>query len=476
MDVLIFAHRHGNELSPLNQYYCPAMLPVGNKAVIDYTMDDLSNNNIKKVKIIIAGDTSAISNHLKRGEKWGVDIEYFLCKEQESISHILKRLTLTSNTPLLLIQGDTLRSPCLASFLTKAQSNKSKYIQASMQGKNAGIVLSPNAKSMANDLHLLTNNDSETLILKAKEKQTVTITLSGKCYPINNFGSLVKANLDLANLAISGLKPTGRKYVTPQQSETNIYLNAKTNIDNLNTHNSTGIIGQSSQIASSITLKGTNVIGSDCVIDNHCHLENSLIMPNTYVGQGLDVIDAILCHNILISIKNNVCIQLDDPVILSHNSNQESPHNTPISDRILALFGLIITGCLSPIFMIWALLASPLDPIKQYVVFDNNGKKIKSWQWNLPSPLFSQLPVLIHVLLGKLDLFGYAPQTQIKDFEQFKLDNIRYGLFGPVQFFLKPSAPEEEKSMIEATFKHTKGKKKYISLIWNAIRNSPQIN
>ncbi len=36
MQAIVFANRNGNELAPLDQQYCPALLPLANKALVEY--------------------------------------------------------------------------------------------------------------------------------------------------------------------------------------------------------------------------------------------------------------------------------------------------------------------------------------------------------------------------------------------------------------------------------------------------------
>ncbi|WP_394494346.1 sugar phosphate nucleotidyltransferase [Shewanella sp. ENK2] len=56
MQAIVFANRTGNELAPLNQQYCPALLPVANKALVEYTLEDLASAGVTDVKLVICSD------------------------------------------------------------------------------------------------------------------------------------------------------------------------------------------------------------------------------------------------------------------------------------------------------------------------------------------------------------------------------------------------------------------------------------
>lgn len=77
MQAIIFANRTGDELAPLDQYYCPALLPIGNKSAIEYTLEDIASSGITKVKLIISSQAQEIEQRLGDGKRWGLDIEYF---------------------------------------------------------------------------------------------------------------------------------------------------------------------------------------------------------------------------------------------------------------------------------------------------------------------------------------------------------------------------------------------------------------
>jgi len=78
---------------------------------------------------------------------------------------------------------------------------------------------------------------------------------------------------------------------------------------------------------------GRNVqISDDCLItrgsnvESHSHIdfgtavENSSILPNTYVGIGLDLAHSIVDGRNLFNLQHNVTLQITDPVVLRENS------------------------------------------------------------------------------------------------------------------------------------------------------------
>ena len=52
-------------------------------------------------------------------------------------------------------------------------------------------------------------------------------------------------------------------------------------------------VGANSQVAASVRIQGTTVVGADCIIDDQAFIRSSIILNNTHVGQGVNIVDAI---------------------------------------------------------------------------------------------------------------------------------------------------------------------------------------
>ncbi|WP_299009804.1 NDP-sugar synthase [uncultured Shewanella sp.] len=477
MKAIIFANRHGNEIAPLNEYYCPALLPIGNKAVIDYTLEDLFHSDINDIKLVVSDHVDAIRDHVKNGEKWGLNIDYFLSQSQESSESILKKMSIDINESLLLIRGDMLRSPCIKKFIHFSKNIPQAFIQAKMNNQKAGLILLPAAQHFTNDINWPLNHQNEAIeeSIYQSTQPSVTQVLHGHCYMLNSFHSIMQANLNIANLTVPDITPMGRKFVSRNQNNKGFYIGTKTDPNLVHTQNANGIIGASTQMAPSVELKKTVVIGSNCLIEPKCEIENSVIFPNTYVGPRLKANEAMICQDLLISPKNNSCIRITDPVLITRNTPKEKVKKVSYLSRIIALIALLVSGLLLPVFFLLTLLSNSKKTLIKQTLIDNKGKKLNSYRWALSSPLLSRTPQLIYVITGQLDLFGHAPKSSLEAYKKDTVYETKYGILGPVQLFIDPNAPDEEKSLIEKCFENTQGKAKYLSLVWGAMVNTHSI-
>ncbi|WP_076411076.1 NDP-sugar synthase [Shewanella sp. UCD-KL12] len=468
MQAIIFANRTGDELAPLNSHYCPALLPVGNKAVIEYTLEDVVKAGITQIKLIISSQAQEIEAQLGNGEKWGLDIEYFLSKPQEETSSILSRLALDPKESLLLTRGDIFRTPSIAQFITFAADFSDDFVQAKMESKNAGMILLPAALPYIADIDWPLSSHSDT-------SSVVTLVLHGRSFMLDSFDSYMDANLSLAGNQLPTLTPSNRKFnsANPLRS---FYVGAKSDSGNLSEQNGWGVIGEGSRIEQTVALNECVVIGKDCLIDRESVLENCVVLPNTYVGEKLEVKNSILSKDLLINIENGGVIQVNDLSLIGTNERIAKPcgRKTSKLTRSALLIFFILTLPLWPFICLYLSLRSVcIQEAAHFTVtdtfIDNLGHKFQAWRWNIPGTIIARLPQLYHVLTGRLDLFGDSPEARYAAGKELR----RLGVLGPVQLLLDRSAPEEERMLLELEFDADLRSTKYLHLLWRALQ--PQL-
>ncbi|WP_064791749.1 sugar phosphate nucleotidyltransferase [Shewanella woodyi] len=464
MQAIIFANRIGDELAPLDQHYCPALLPVGNKPVIEYTLEDIATSGISEVKLIISSQAQEVEQQLGDGERWGIRIEYFLSKPQEKTKSVLNRLSLPANESILIIRGDIFRSPCIASFISFSRQFPNEFVQAKMANENAGMSLLPAAQPYLDGIDW-------PLINHGENNSVVTLVLHGLCNMLDSFQAYLQVNLSLARNDIPALTPMERSF-TSANPEQDFYVGAKADTQGLDKQHAWGIIGENSKVDPSVEMKNTVVIGNDTLIDKGSMLENCLILPHTYVGEGLEVNNSILCKNLLINLNTDGHILVDDQALIGPSQLEANitPSQTHFMTRLFILTILLISLPFWPILATYSLIRVLLlklkaKPIIQEMINDNLGQSLVVYSFNTPTRIISLLPQLCLVLTGQLDLFGAPAQIRYASGQ----NKHRLGVFGPVQLLLDEDAPEEERSLLMLEFDNNSSNTKYLSLLKQSL-------
>jgi lipopolysaccharide/colanic/teichoic acid biosynthesis glycosyltransferase len=65
-----------------------------------------------------------------------------------------------------------------------------------------------------------------------------------------------------------------------------------------------------------VTLGPKAIVSANCVLDTHCTVENTAIFPGSYVGEGLELKDAVVDRNMLVNVRVGAAVTVVDDFIL----------------------------------------------------------------------------------------------------------------------------------------------------------------
>jgi dTDP-glucose pyrophosphorylase len=107
LSALVMAGGFGKRLYPLTKEFPKPMLPVGDRPILEFVIEQLKHSGIQHVNMAIHYKGQIIEDHFGDGENFGVAISYI--KEEEPLGTIgALGLMNTSNEPILIINGDIL--------------------------------------------------------------------------------------------------------------------------------------------------------------------------------------------------------------------------------------------------------------------------------------------------------------------------------------------------------------------------------
>ncbi len=120
-EAVILAAGKGTRLYPLTKSIPKQLLPFGNRTIIEYLLEWLKINNVRKV-IIIQGKTidkkdDRIKEYLGSGEKFGLDIKYVYAFTGQGTAHALKQAEkFVESESFLVTNGDELKDISIHKF------------------------------------------------------------------------------------------------------------------------------------------------------------------------------------------------------------------------------------------------------------------------------------------------------------------------------------------------------------------------
>jgi hypothetical protein len=197
-------------------------------------------------------------------------------------------------------------------------------------------------------------------------------------------------------------------------------------------------------------------------------LRASVVLPDTYIGEWVDINNAIVRSNTLIRVDTGAVLQVTDAFLLA--DLRQDMLSTGMAESLNRLSGLILLLLSLPLWalaLLAALAKRPRSLLRGVVLRGNRieldelgirqRRNFQSWEWGTSVPVLRYLPRVLAVVSGHLRLVGTLPltpeqaQRRTEDWE-FLGDQVPAGMIGPTVLNLSPDAPEEERLLSDAFY------------------------
>jgi glucose-1-phosphate thymidylyltransferase len=126
MKGVILHGGHGTRLRPLTHTGPKQLIPIANKPISQYVLEDLRNSGIHEIAIIL-GDImpEKVKSHYGDGSKFGVNITYLYQERPAGIAHAVGLTEkFVGENPFVVYLGDNLLKGGITKFVQEFQNNK----------------------------------------------------------------------------------------------------------------------------------------------------------------------------------------------------------------------------------------------------------------------------------------------------------------------------------------------------------------
>ena len=148
MKALILAGGAGTRLRPITHTRAKQLVPVANKPILFYGLDEIADAGIKEVGIVV-GDTAAeVRAAVGDGSAWGVSVTYLPQDAPLGLAHaVLIARDFLAEDDFVMYLGDNLLKQSLKDFVDKFEDDRRKALSPTLDGAGevprAQILLKP---------------------------------------------------------------------------------------------------------------------------------------------------------------------------------------------------------------------------------------------------------------------------------------------------------------------------------------------
>jgi mannose-1-phosphate guanylyltransferase/phosphomannomutase len=477
MRAIILADRLGHELFPLNNKTCPALLPVAGKSVLEHNLVMLANAGIKRAVVVTGPFADQVRTQFEYGQRWGMELDYWGTRGEEDPQAVLAQLPrIQDEVELLILRGDMLRTSCIAEFLALAATVEGTVLHAVFHGRSLGLCLCRAQQADLTPLHW----PALAQCLPMPSASSAEIP-DAQAYQLESLAAYHQANLDAAAGRVPGLLIPGR------QTALGLTQGRNSKVTSRSLKIGIAFVGSGCEVHPTAELSHEVVISDHVIIDRHARLSDTVVLPDTYVGEWVNLSHSIAWGNDLIRIDIDTHIRITDAFLLA-DLRQTTLGNSlsPLLNRVAGVLLLLLSLPLWPLAALAA--TNEKNSGKLFLTRRLRGNRIELtefgercrteftvWEWATTRPLLRALPRILAVISGDLRLVGVEPVTldqamrRTEEWERFA-DGAPAGLIGPTQLMHSEKTPEEERLLTDAYFVGQHDRWKIWRYLWEGFK------
>ncbi len=342
MKGIILHGGHGSRLRPLTHTGPKQLLPIANKPMSQYALEDLKVAGVTEIGIIV-GDIypEKVKEYYGDGKKFGVKITYIYQDAPKGISHAIRLCKdFINNDKFIVYLGDNILRKNLIDYTKKFQTSNSdamillcevddpqRFGVAELDPNNPGkikkIIEKPKDSSSnlaVIGIYFLTPKIFE-IIDNLKPSWRGELEITDALFILMNQGNEIEYDIvtgwwkdtgtpeDIihANRLVLDSIGTENQFLIDADSKIQggIVIGKNTEISRDSLVIEPAIIGKNCMIGPAVRIGKHVSIGDNCIIKN-CSIENSIIMSNCKIDSKVDLSSSIIAYGSEIEDNKNI--------------------------------------------------------------------------------------------------------------------------------------------------------------------------
>jgi glucose-1-phosphate thymidylyltransferase len=325
LKALVLSGGKGTRLRPLTFTLAKQLIPVANKPILGYVLDQINEAGITQVGVIVAPETgNYVKDYVKDGSKWNFKTTY-ITQEPLGLAHAVKTAQpFLAEDSFIMCLGDNLTGQGLNTFIQqfkqekldaliilKEVDNPSNFGVAQINNKGNILKIAEKPKTPMGNLAIIGTYIFSSKIHKAIQKIKPSwrgeLEITDTIQQMINMGFKVKA------------EPLNSWWLDTGKKDDILSANSKI-LDEYIQQDIKGKLTNSkvdgrAKIEASANIVNSKIRGP-CIIGENVHIENSFIGPYTSIGDNTKILNSALeCCVILENVTIKDVDRLEESLI-----------------------------------------------------------------------------------------------------------------------------------------------------------------
>ncbi|MBX7219091.1 MAG: NDP-sugar synthase [Blastocatellia bacterium] len=425
MRAIVFATGYAPALTSLNERHDSVSLPLLDRPFLQHVLENLVDQGVTGFDFTLSRKPEFFESLFGTGTRWGSSFRYHLARDPEFPYRAARAIEVyfkqNPDEPVLVGHGDRLPLLRLAELRAGAGEIVMWYEAATDEApKWTGWALVP-ARLLA-EFPVQTDETGLEEFLRnqpaAPQLQTVAA-----CLDFRTYEGILKSHWDAVAKVIPNLLVSGREV------EPGIWLSRNVSLHPTAQLKAPVYIGENCRIEAGVQLGPQAMIGQNSVLDTHCSVTGSAVLPGSFVGEGLELNEVIVDKNRLVSIRFGVGVTVADDFMLG--TLAQNPITSWLQRTLSQLTGLALLLLSWPLLLLTALVlkivrrGKPVWYVTEVVKLPAAGPELDWKTFKLVSftpdrrgtgwfsDLFLRLlPGLLNIAKGEAGFVGVQPRTK----------------------------------------------------------------
>ena len=405
--TVLFATATAPQDIPVGDDFPAALLPLGCKTFIEHALEQLSNAGVRQIDLVVSSRPEELRRLLGNGERWGVQLRWHLVKESGTPYGVLTSLGLQQAQRILLghadrwIADDALASLLQHDLVLTLANDGVKWAGWGCATQQMLDAISPFSNEAALG-SVICNMASELLVLE-----------SAQFIAVHNAVQLLEAQ----EIALAGdfmeqvpatwLRAPWGAYSPDAVVQAGALIEGPV------------LIGPGCLVASGARIGPFTLLTRDSVISTDSTVSHSVVLPHTYVGEGLELDEAIVNARSVQHLRLGVRTVLPSSEGLLLDLKPGRPIRTSWPARFVA--AVFCAALLPWLLLDYALHGLALRWNRRLVVSgqDADSGQLRLQSLRCPNPtergmarLLAHYGALLDIAAGHRSWFGTRPRSQ----------------------------------------------------------------